>query len=361
MTKPLFTTLIGCFLAFCTPSVFGQKLVKLGYSFGNFDQKFYQSDTKLNAQGFQFSYEKASRLRDWSWGLTLDFSHVQRYFPVTNGIIPEPLNLLTIEPDWKYYFQEKTNNFYVGLGLPISISYDVFGGLSAKIGYQKWLNSHFAVHIGGFYGLQMPIDDPGPVKRLGGLLQLAYILPYSETSQKEREMQRIEQKMAFRPVSIFKIGGGVHMLYVDGPVGGGIYASLEKTLSPHWSINYNLELIGNGQECCTDEEMRNINQFRLIVQPDFRYYPNEVLRGFYIGSGLGMIGGYGKVDNVFINGKRNFKAFAELVLDVKMGVQFKVSPKNRCNAFFNLGLAADPIFGELAPFARSGLQVSLQR
>ena len=75
---------------------------------------------------------------------------------------------------------------------------------------------------------------------------------------------------------LLKIGIGTHMLFVDGPKGCGVNATLEHSFSPHWSVGFNAELMGNSDL----RQMEKLSEFRLLIQPDFRYYPQTVFQGF---------------------------------------------------------------------------------
>ncbi len=165
-----------------------------------------------------------------------------------------------------------------------------------------------------------------------------------------------ERKKGEKVDLVIKMGVGGHLLFVDGPIGGSINASLERPISPHWSLTFNSELLGNGQECCDPKEMKQLNQFRLILQPHLNFYLDEALSGLYFGIGVGYVLGYGKPDR-FFRGDKKFIVFNEALLDVKFGYQLRIKRRNVYNLFVSPALLGDIPNRELIPFFRAGLQM----
>ena len=143
------------------------------------------------------------------------------------------------------------------------------------------------------------------------------------------------------------------MLFVDGPIGGGVNATLERSFSPHWSVGFNAELMGNSDLRQTEK----LSEFRLLIQPDFRYYPQTVFQGFYIGSGLGVVGGYGRnFSHSAINPP--YALFSELIFDIKFGVQTALTKKYVGNIFISPALLGS---AEVTPLFRAGIQVGVKK
>ena len=162
-----FVCCIFIFTFFNTPSVNAQKLIKIGYSVGSFKQKNYFTESDFNAQSLNLGYEKGIKAKSWSFGLTLDYLKATTFYDSENGTTYKfDDQYFSLEPNWKYYFGQKTNSAYMGFGLPVTASkYDLLSGVSAKLGFQKQISNKFSAHIGANYSLQMPIDDPGTVRR----------------------------------------------------------------------------------------------------------------------------------------------------------------------------------------------------
>ena len=199
----------------------------------------------------------------------------------------------------------------------------------------------------------MPIDDPGLLVRYNFNCQLAYNFPFSKNKENAENILRIKAKTAFKSRNLIKFGIGTQMLFVDGPKGGGVNATLERSLSPHWSMAFNAELMGNSDLRQTDK----LNEFRLLIQPDFRYYPQKVFQGFYIGSGLGIVGGYGRSFDRSATNPR-YKPFSELIFDIKFGVQTALTKKYVGNIFISPALLGS---AEVTPLFRAGIQVGVKK
>ena len=355
-----------CYLLFCcvyTPSVFAQKLLKIGYAMGHFQQKPERTYSTLNAQSLILSYEKGIKTKFWTFGINLECTNAKTYFQndLVGTIHDYDLFYASFGLDWKYYFGQRTNDFYVGTGLLFTArKSDFLSGVSAQLGWQKQVSRYFSVNTFVNMSAQMPIDDPGPLVRYNFNCQLAYNFPFSKNKENTENIRRIKAKTAFKPSNLLKFGIGAHMLFADGPKGGGVNATLERALSPHWSMAFNAELMGNSQECCYSKGMAALDEFRLLLQPDLRYYPQKALDGFYIGSGLGMVAGYGKSYSNRVN-QPSYQTFSELIFDIKLGVQKALNKKYVGNIFISPALLGDVKNEEMIPLFRAGIQVGVKK
>ena len=351
-----------CYLLFCcvyTPSVFAQKLLKIGYAMGHFQQKPERTFSTFNAQSLILSYEKGVKTKFWTFGINLECLNAKTYYSDYIGGTTYHYDLFygALELDWKYYFGQRTNDFYVGVGLPFTAyRYDFFSGVSAQFGGQKRIGRNFSINAYANASAQMPVDDPEPLLRYNVNVQLAYNFPFSKNQEKAANNARIKAKTAFKSRNLIKFGIGAHMLFADGPIGGGVNATLEHSFSPHWSMAFNAELMGNSDLRRTDK----LNEFRLLIQPDFRYYPQRVFQGFYIGSGLGVVGGYGRnFSHSAINPP--YALFSELIFDIKFGVQTALTKKYVGNVFVSPALLYDVKHPDIAPLFRAGIQVGIKK
>ena len=344
------------FCCVCSPSVFAQKLIKIGYGVGHFQQKPDRTYSILNAQSLILSYEKGIKTKFWTFGVNLECTNAKTYFQdnLVGSVHNYDLFYTSLGLDWKYYFGQRTNDFYIGTGLLFTAyTSDFLSGVSAQLGWQKQVSRYLSVNTFVNMSAQMPIDDPGPLVRYNFNCQLAYNFPFSKNKENAENIRRIKAKTAFKPSNLLKIGIGTHMLFVDGPKGGSVNATLERALSPHWSMAFNAELMGNSDLERTDK----LNEFRLLIQPDFRYYPQTVFQGFYIGSGLGIVGGYGRSFDLSATDPR-YKPFSELIFDIKLGVQTALTKKYVGNIFISPALLGST---EVTPLFRAGIQVGVKK
>ena len=168
-------------------------------------------------------------------------------------------------------------------------------------------------------------------------------------------------KTTNEPKMIFRIGVGAHQIFRDGPAGGNISFNCEDPISKHLSWTANFVMMMNPIDLALPPDTRGAFQTRFIIQPDFRYYPTTVLRHLYIGSGFGIVAGYGKTIGAFPNGKSQLSIFGEALADLKIGWQGKVLEHYVWNTFVAPGLLI-PLNGEkMIPIVRLGIQIGLKR
>ena len=128
------------FCAVCTPSVSAQKLLKIGYAMGHFEQKPERTFSTFNAQSLILSYEKGIKTKFWTFGVNLECTNAKTYFSddLVGTTYDYDLFYASLGLDWKYYFGQRTNDFYVGTGLLFTArTSDFLSGVSAQLGWQK--------------------------------------------------------------------------------------------------------------------------------------------------------------------------------------------------------------------------------
>ena len=116
-------------------------------------------------------------------------------------------------------------------------------------------------------------------------------------------------KISPEPAMVFRIGIGSHQLIGGGVAGGNISFNCEDPVGKHLSWTANFVMMMNPIDLALPPDTRGAYQTRFIIQPDFRYYPTTVLRRLYIGSGLGIVAGYGKTIGIYPNGKPQLSIF----------------------------------------------------
>ncbi len=164
-------------------------------------------------------------------------------------------------------------------------------------------------------------------------------------------------KTNHQPDMILRVGIGAHQLFHNGPAGGNISFNAEDPINKHLSWTANFVIMMNPIDLALPPDTRGTYQTRFVIQPDFRYYPTEVLRRLYFGSGLGIVAGYGKTIGAFPNGKSQLKIFGEALTDLKIGWQAKFLNRYMWNAFASTALLL-PLNGDKTiPLLRFGVQI----
>ena len=154
-----------------------------------------------------------------------------------------------------------------------------------------------------------------------------------------------------------RIGGGGHILFVDGPKGVFIGMGFEKPFARRWSWSANADFFINPNEI-----LPKFNQMRFSFQPDVRFYFQQVLRGGYVGGGLGYVIGFGKYSgSMRPDGSPILADFSEESLEMRLGWQQFFRKKHFWNAYIAAGLLRPNDFSAAIPMFRAGLQVGVQR
>ena len=168
-------------------------------------------------------------------------------------------------------------------------------------------------------------------------------------------------KIKPEPVMVFRIGIGGHQLLGNGPTGGTLSFNCEAPVSKHVSWTANFDVMMNPIELALPPDTRGSYQVRFAIHPDFRYYTTATLRGFYIGSGLGIVAGQGRIYGILPNGRPKLNIFGEALTDLKIGWQGNLLERYVWNAFAASGFLI-PLNGEkMTPIVRIGIQLGLKR
>lgn len=166
-------------------------------------------------------------------------------------------------------------------------------------------------------------------------------------------------KISPEPAMVFRIGIGGHQLIGGGVAGGNISFNCEDPVGKHLSWTANFVMMMNPIDLALPPDTRGAYQTRFIIQPDFRYYPTTVLRRLYIGSGLGIVAGYGKTIGIYPNGKPQLSIFGEALADLKIGWQGTLLNRYVWNTFAASGLLI-PLNGEKTiSLFRLGIQLGV--
>ena len=166
-------------------------------------------------------------------------------------------------------------------------------------------------------------------------------------------------KIPTQPLMVFRVGIGGHQLLGNSPLGGNISFNCEDRVGKHLSWTANFVAMMNPIDLSLPPDVRGSYQTRLIIQPDFRYYPTEALHHFYIGGGLGIVGGHEKITGISPYGKSQLHIFCEALTDIKIGWQGSLFDRYVWNAFTASGLLL-PLNGEKTlPILRFGIQLGL--
>ena len=163
------------------------------------------------------------------------------------------------------------------------------------------------------------------------------------------------------PMMLLRVGVGAHQILGNGPMGGNLSFNCEDPIGKHLSWTANFDVLVNPLNVVLPPDVSGTYQIRFVLQPDFRYYPFTVLRRFYIGTGLGIVAGHGKVYGKLPNGKPQLSIFGEALTDLKVGWQGKLLDKYVWNLYASSGLLF-PLNGDktLTQF-RIGSQLGLRR
>ena len=163
------------------------------------------------------------------------------------------------------------------------------------------------------------------------------------------------------PMMVFRIGVGGQQLLSNSPAGGNFSINCESPVSKHVSWTANFDVMMNPIDVALPPDVRSSYQVRFAIHPDFRYYPTTVLRRFYIGSGLGIVGGQGRTFGILPNGKSQLNIFGEALTDLKVGFQGHLLDRYVWNTYVATGLLI-PLNGDkIIPMVRLGIQIGLKR
>jgi hypothetical protein len=164
-----------------------------------------------------------------------------------------------------------------------------------------------------------------------------------------------------QPDMILRFGIGGQQIWRGGPIGGNITFNAEDPINKHLSWTANVVIMMNPLDIALPPDTRGSYHTRFVLQPDFRYYPTEVLRRLYIGSGLGIVAGYGKTIGAYPNGKSQVNIFGEAITDLKIGWQAPLLDRFVWNAFVSTALLL-PLNGDKAiPMLRAGIQIGMNK
>ncbi|MBL7818104.1 MAG: hypothetical protein JNL70_24050 [Saprospiraceae bacterium] len=189
-------------------------------------------------------------------------------------------------------------------------------------------------------------------KKLPFCAFLLFTIPPSVFAQK---IIKVNQE----PPMLIRVGVGVHRIWETGPLGGHISFNCEDPINSHLSWTANFIALVNPVDLALPPDTRSSYQMRLVIQPDFRYYPSHVLRHFFVGGGLGIVAGQGKSIGALPNGKTQLHIFGEALSDIKIGWQTYYQNRYVWNAFASSGLLL-PLNGDKKiPIFRLGFQVGL--